>query len=286
MNHPSQGARAADRISFVVAAAVLFASFGCSGLHSEPDTKPSNTSNRSTEGSTAAPREAVITLRPGVVIEVAYASVKTGMEPQLFGEYFPKAMPLVAEYGGQGLGTFQVERTLDGTASPEIIALFQWPSVESFLALHADPRFQKIVPLRDEALAYMDNANFYTVDQPWSLTVQEGQPLDLWGAWADTSAIAQLAHTVAALPPGATFAPLRALRMNGDQHTEITHACQQSPYGTTEWSRFALLSSAAPSPSNTASHGALAAFVRQRDRQVARAERYRVQFSFPPAESN
>jgi len=101
----------------------------------------------------------------GSAIEIAFATVKTGKEDQLFGSYFPKVTPIVQELGGQPMGSFMVERSSSKIGNPKMGSFFNWPSVETFKQLHNSPGFLEIVGIRDDALDFFVNGNFFAVDQ-------------------------------------------------------------------------------------------------------------------------
>ena len=115
----------------------------------------------------------------GKVIELAFASVKKGKEKQLFGDYFSKVLPIAAKYGGKPLGVMlnvinvPKQGGLEPLVKPNLIGVFEWPSVDMFLALHDDPDFKAAVPIREDALSYSNPGNFYTVDKDVIVTFRE-----------------------------------------------------------------------------------------------------------------
>ncbi|MEH6344826.1 MAG: hypothetical protein V7785_07070 [Bermanella sp.] len=116
-----------------------------------------------------------ILFKAGTVIEISFARIKEGKEPQLFGQYFPKVMPILNELGGQSLGSFAVTESLSELDEPQMSALFQWPSLEAFEALHTDPRFLEIKGIRDDALVFLSNGHFFSVKEDTEVTFIEGQ---------------------------------------------------------------------------------------------------------------
>ena len=124
-------------------------------------------------------RQDIIEFKAGTVIEVSFARINVGKEGQLFGEYFPKVMPILAELGGQSLGAFAIVASNSELEQPQMCALFQWPSLEAFEVLHRDERFLAIKGIRDEALTYLSNGHFFEVLEDISVTFIEGQAYSL-----------------------------------------------------------------------------------------------------------
>ncbi len=120
---------------------------------------------------TADETRRMLTFTPDTVVEIAFSSIKPGMEEQLFGTYFPQVMPIVGEYGGNFLASFSVtEGQIDGE-TPQAIALFEWPSVDAFRAIGEDPRIPPLVAIRNETLSFINEANFFTIAAPVTLTL-------------------------------------------------------------------------------------------------------------------
>ena len=113
------------------------------------------------------------------VYEMAYVSIIPGKEQQVFANYFPKALPLAAKYGGKSMGMLAVPGVKDGREQAQMVAIFEWPSVEAWFDLHKDPEFLKIVSIRDEALEFGNPANFYTVNTDLDATFTEGKMYEL-----------------------------------------------------------------------------------------------------------
>ncbi len=117
-------------------------------------------------------RTQVVEFKKGTVIELSFATIKNGMESQLFNDYFPQVMPIVTEIGGQSLGSFKIRNTTDRSV-PKMCALFQWPSIECFQKLHDDTRFLAIKSIRDSALSYFVNGIFFTVKEDTKISFVE-----------------------------------------------------------------------------------------------------------------
>ncbi|GAB4194885.1 MAG: hypothetical protein Tsb002_26810 [Wenzhouxiangellaceae bacterium] len=136
--------------------------------------------------SSSPAREVSVTFSKGTVIEFAYAKIKPGKEPQLFGEYFPQVGPILQRYGGKGLGMFMIGDTITEKNGPDVqvtvASLFEWPDVDTFLRLHQDPEFLKIAPIRDEAMTFFNNGNFYTVQNDVTVTFREDRVYEIWDA--------------------------------------------------------------------------------------------------------
>jgi len=139
----------------------------------------------------AQSREATVLLKADTVIEVSYASVEGGKEMQLMGDYLPKIMPIVASYGGKMLGNFQVTAVTGGEITPQMVVIFEWPSLEARNKMHADEAAKKLFPLREDAMTFFKQA-FYTVDQDTPLTLREDKTYEFFTAWLTFAAKASL----------------------------------------------------------------------------------------------
>lgn len=116
-----------------------------------------------------------ILFKAGTVIEMSFARIKEDQESKLFGQYFPMVMPILNELGGQSLGSFTVTESYSKLNQPHMCALFQWPSLEAFEALHKDPRFLDIKGIRDEALEFLSNGHFFEVKENTEVSFFKGQ---------------------------------------------------------------------------------------------------------------
>lgn len=124
-------------------------------------------------------KQAKIMFSKDKVYELAYVSIIPGMEPQVFGEYFPKVLPLAGTYGGKSVGMLAVPGAKNGSKEAQMVAIFEWPSVDAWLKLHKDPDFLKIVPIRDQAIAFGNPGNFYTVSEDVEATFTQGKMYEL-----------------------------------------------------------------------------------------------------------
>lgn len=120
-------------------------------------------------------KQDTIEFKAGTVIELSFASVVAGKEGVLFGEYFPQVMPILADLGGVSLGSFSIRKSTSDLINPQMSALFQWPNLDAFYALHKDKRFLAIKDIRDDALCLLSNGHFFEVKEDTSLTFIEGQ---------------------------------------------------------------------------------------------------------------
>jgi len=93
-----------------------------------------------------------LTFKSNLKLEFAFGKIAQGKEMQLYGEYFPAIAPLIADYSNQQVGTFSVISSNSQGTAPEMGALTQWSSLQSYLGFYQDPRFTKVKPLRDDSL--------------------------------------------------------------------------------------------------------------------------------------
>lgn len=116
-------------------------------------------------------------------IELSFATIKEGMEQQLFQDYFPKVGPIVADLGGKPLGSFAVEAAVTKIGEPKMGAFFQWPDIEGYKKLHDDARFLKVKPIRDETLSLFSNGHFFSVEADKTVSFAEGRDYALVAEW-------------------------------------------------------------------------------------------------------
>jgi len=128
-------------------------------------------------------QEATVNLEPGKVYEVSFASVKEGKMEVLQEKYFPKAMPIVAEYGGKNLGMFNVVAKTGGKMrKPQMIGLFEWPSLEAMNSLHDDSRMKPLGKIRDDSFSFFRQA-FYKVEKETSIVFRSDKTYEFFTAW-------------------------------------------------------------------------------------------------------
>ena len=140
-----------------------------------------NTSFAKGEGIHSFRTQEVI-LSQGKIIEIAFASIDGGKEEQLSMEYFPKILPIVERYGGKMLGSFQVTAVTSGEIYPQMIAIFEWPSLEAQKKLFADEEAQKLFLIRDDAVTAF-KAAYYTVEEDTTITFRGDRTYEFFNAW-------------------------------------------------------------------------------------------------------
>ncbi len=138
------------------------------------------------EMTTQSARTQDITLKKGKLIEVVYPRVRKGKEQSLKNDYFPKAMPIVREYGGKMLGRFKVIKKAGGEISPQMIGIFEWPDLAAKESLMQDVRYQKIIPIRDAAFSFL-KFGYYNVGKDTTIQFKENKVYEFFGAWLDPS---------------------------------------------------------------------------------------------------
>jgi len=128
-----------------------------------------------------------LTLKSDSFLDFAFGKVTKGKEMQVFGEYFPVINPILEECGIQSLCSFVVLATNNPGMMPEQGALTQIPNTESFARFHRDPRFIEAKPLRDDAMEFLADGNFFSsldevvtldADAGYALVISEGNPLN------------------------------------------------------------------------------------------------------------
>ena len=124
-----------------------------------------------------------MTLEPGKVYEVTFASIKKGKMAAFNEGYLPKAMPIVAEYGGKNIGMFKVVAKTGGEMRrPQMIALFEWPSLEVMESLHNDPRMKPLGKIRDSSISFFRQA-FYKVEKETTIVFRSDKTYEFFSAW-------------------------------------------------------------------------------------------------------
>lgn len=121
-----------------------------------------------------------IVFKKGKLIEVAFLSVKEGMGKQLKEDYFPKVMPIVAEYGGKPLMKIGVKNAWSEDIEPQMIVFFEWPSAAKKEAFEKDPRFIKIKKIRDEALSFLQ-LSFFEVEKDMPVKLDGSKFYEIYG---------------------------------------------------------------------------------------------------------
>jgi len=129
-----------------------------------------------------------LTLKSDSFIDLAFGKVIKGKEMQVFGEYFPLISPVLEECSIQTLCSFVVLATNSPDIAPEQGALTRIPSTENFARFHNDPRFIQARPLRDDAMEFLADGNFFSSldevvtlesDADYALIITENYPLHI-----------------------------------------------------------------------------------------------------------
>lgn len=145
-----------------------------------------NKSNHSKDCSTTCTNDhdvktQTVLFKKGKVYELAFADVKLEKMDQLNNQYFPKAMPFMMKYGAKMIGGFGVVKNESKMLPGNMVAIFEWPSVDARLKLLADKEFQKIVFLRDEALNTV-NLGYFTVGEDKAVTFRSDKVYEFGSA--------------------------------------------------------------------------------------------------------
>lgn len=128
-------------------------------------------------------KSVAIRFKAGTIIELSFATIIEGRENRVFGEYFPKVLPIVADLGGTSLCSFSITGSAANLGTPKMGALFEWPSMDAFRRLHKDPRFLAIRNIRDNALSFFSNGHFFAAKQDSIVTFEEGESYALHTDW-------------------------------------------------------------------------------------------------------
>ncbi|KJZ08691.1 hypothetical protein TW85_23310 [Marinomonas sp. S3726] len=102
-----------------------------------------------------------LNLLKGTYIDFAVGTVIKGKEMQVFTEYFPLIRPALEALKIQTLLPFIILDTNTSGPIPEQGALTQVSSPDNFAKFHEDPRFIQAKPLRDEAMTFLNDGNFF-----------------------------------------------------------------------------------------------------------------------------
>ncbi len=69
-----------------------------------------------------------------------------------YRDYMAAAFPIVARHGGRKAAGGTPDKALIGTFDADLIFFVEWPSWTAFQAFLADPAFDAVRPLREEAI--------------------------------------------------------------------------------------------------------------------------------------
>ncbi len=115
------------------------------------------------------------TFEKGKAYELVLFSVKEGKFEQLLNSYLPKVLPLVSEYGGKPLVSFSVVRSNGIKKSPQIVAIWEWPNAQAFNLASDDKRILEILPIRNDAMVFIEEANFFAVSKTSTLQLDKDE---------------------------------------------------------------------------------------------------------------
>lgn len=127
-----------------------------------------------------------LTLTSNTFLDLAFGKVIKGKEMQVFEEYFPAITPVLEECGIQPLCSYAILATNISGRVPDQGALTRVPSTESFARFHKDSRFIEVRPLRDDAMEFLTDGNFFTsldkvvtldTDADYAVIIADGNPL-------------------------------------------------------------------------------------------------------------
>lgn len=128
-------------------------------------------------------KAAEVQLEPGKVYEVTFFSIKEGKMTIMNEDYFPKAMPILTEYGAKNLGMFKVVAKKGGEMQrPQMIALFEWPSLTAMHNLHNDPRMRSLGKIRDSSISFFRQA-FHKVEKETTIVFRSDKTYEFFAAW-------------------------------------------------------------------------------------------------------
>lgn len=121
------------------------------------------------------------------IIEIAYATVEGGKEAQLQQAYFPKILPIAAKYGGKMLGSFQVTAVTGGNLKPQMVAIFEWPSLKAHKDLLNDKEAKKLFPIRDAALTSI-KLSYFVVESDVTVSFKSDKVYEFFNGWLTAEA--------------------------------------------------------------------------------------------------
>ncbi|WP_299245624.1 DUF1330 domain-containing protein [uncultured Aquimarina sp.] len=130
------------------------------------------------------PKSLNVVLKKDKVYEIAYANIIKNKQEVLFKQYFPKAGPIISEYGGKNIASFNVTDLKDGgiLEKPTMLVLFEWPSIQVYEKTIADPRLKELFPLRNSAFKDFGQS-FVTVKEDTSITFKADKSYEFFLAW-------------------------------------------------------------------------------------------------------
>ena len=123
-----------------------------------------------------------VEFKKGKLIEVAFLSIIPEKSQQLQEKYFKNVMPIASEYGMKPLVRVKVNYAYSEFTKPQVVGFFEWESKEKHEAFLNDPRFQKIKPIRDEALSFL-RLGYFEVEKDTKVTFSSDQLVEIYSMW-------------------------------------------------------------------------------------------------------
>ncbi|TYA71531.1 DUF1330 domain-containing protein [Seonamhaeicola marinus] len=116
------------------------------------------------------------------IIEVAFLSINPQKKQQLAEEYFKKVMPIAKEYGMKPLAKIKIDYAYSEFVKPQILGFFEWESEQQHQAFLKDPRFQKIKPIRDDALDFL-RLGYFKIEKNTTVKFDSGKLIEIFALW-------------------------------------------------------------------------------------------------------
>lgn len=119
-------------------------------------------------------------------LEWAVGKVADDKTTWMYGEYFPEIGPVLAEYDNQQAASFAVVATNTKGVQPTAGVFSTWPSAETRIGFHKDPRFTKVQSARDAAMEMfsfgnsiesMDEVITLNTDSDYGVVIAKDYPL-------------------------------------------------------------------------------------------------------------
>ena len=78
---------------------------------------------------------------------------------------------------------YKRSNVLAGDMQPQRVGFFEWPSVEAFREIVRDPRVLEIIGIRNDALTYINESNFFTVADNVEITFDSARVYLFMAVW-------------------------------------------------------------------------------------------------------
>jgi hypothetical protein len=170
MNHKNKTS-VQNRFAIITLVIVAAGLLGCAGLKPAVTSQPANVQTAS------------VSFSKDSAIEVAFSSLKEGKRSQFFHEYFPKVMPIMQEYHGSVLMSHIVKSYLVGNMKSQTVGFFAWPSVKAFLSIVQDERLKSLMPIRNDALSFINEGNFFVVEKDITVKFTSNKTYAVCAVW-------------------------------------------------------------------------------------------------------